>query len=230
MIESTDRRADTTRAQILRAAAQQFARRPFHEVGLDDILAAAELTKGAMYFHFRSKHALALAVIEEQLSHDRTALRDLMGRKLSCLETVIDISYRTAVADVCTDSARAVLRLLPAVGWTDGVQDRLLAEWTTTLADVLERAAAEGDVVSGREPADMARLLIALYLGLRQCGDLDDPVQFLGRVETCWTAVLPGMVVADRVAYFTQFIRRRTALAIRTAAADSVAATGGTGR
>ena len=38
----------------------------YHQVGLDDVLAEAELTKGAMYFHFRSKHALALAVVEDQ--------------------------------------------------------------------------------------------------------------------------------------------------------------------
>jgi AcrR family transcriptional regulator len=50
---SADGRADTTRRHILRAAAHQFAQRAYHEVGLDDILAEAELTKGAMYFHFR---------------------------------------------------------------------------------------------------------------------------------------------------------------------------------
>ena len=59
----SDQRSDTTRDQILRAAAHQFAQRPYYAVGLDDILAQAQLTKGAMYFHFRSKHALALAIV-----------------------------------------------------------------------------------------------------------------------------------------------------------------------
>lgn len=63
--DSPSGRADTTRQQILHAAAHQFARRAYHDVGLDDILAAAQLTKGAMYFHFRSKHALAVAIIEQ---------------------------------------------------------------------------------------------------------------------------------------------------------------------
>ena len=64
-MHSTDGRADATRRQILRAASHQFARRAYHDVGLDDILADAELTKGAMYFHFRSKHALAVAIIDK---------------------------------------------------------------------------------------------------------------------------------------------------------------------
>ena len=63
---SADGRADATRQQILRAASYQFARRPYHDVGLDDILNEAALTKGAMYFHFRSKQALAVAIIERQ--------------------------------------------------------------------------------------------------------------------------------------------------------------------
>jgi TetR/AcrR family transcriptional regulator, transcriptional repressor for nem operon len=66
MSETPDTRADSTRQQILLSAARQFARLPYHQVGLDDVLAEAALTKGAMYFHFRSKHALALAIIEDQ--------------------------------------------------------------------------------------------------------------------------------------------------------------------
>ena len=58
--------ADITRLQILQAAAHQFATQPYSQVNLDDILATADVTKGALYFHFRSKHALATAVIEHR--------------------------------------------------------------------------------------------------------------------------------------------------------------------
>jgi TetR/AcrR family transcriptional repressor of nem operon len=52
MTEATDTRADSTRRQILRAAARRFSQQPYHQVGLDDVLAEAELTKGAMVFPF----------------------------------------------------------------------------------------------------------------------------------------------------------------------------------
>src|SRR5262249_32825049 len=57
---SGDGRADATRRQILRAASHQFARRAYHDVGLDNIVAEAEMTKGSIYFHFKSKYALAI--------------------------------------------------------------------------------------------------------------------------------------------------------------------------
>lgn len=220
MAESTDRRADATRQQIIRAAAHQFAQRPYHDVGLDDILADAELTKGAMYFHFRSKHALALAVIDEQLARAGAAVQALVDRKLSGLETLIDVGYLMAIEDICRDTARAVLHLLPVVGRAEGLQTTVLNNAVQALSVVAERAIAEGDVVDS-DPQDVARVLLTLYLGLRQAGNLDEPEQFLRQIERAMIVVLPGMVPADRLDYFLQFLRRRTALAIRTTSATS---------
>src|ERR1700743_835640 len=84
-----DGRADVTRRQILRAASHQFARRAYHDVGLDDILAEADLHKGAMYFHFRSKHALAVAIIERQATSGTRAGDTLPTRKLCGVRTLI---------------------------------------------------------------------------------------------------------------------------------------------
>src|ERR1700744_1485634 len=116
MSEPTDKRADTTRVQILRAASHQFAQRPYYAVGLDDILAEAQLTKGAMYFHFRSKHALALAIVDEQIERYIEAVQNLRARRLSGLETLIDISYLVAVGDMTQDVTRAAFNLLESVG------------------------------------------------------------------------------------------------------------------
>jgi TetR/AcrR family transcriptional repressor of nem operon len=120
---STDGRADVTRRHILRAAAHQFARRAYHDVGLDDILVQAELTKGAMYFHFRSKHALAVAIIERQTAAGSSAVEDLLARGLSGLETLIDFSYLIAVQDIKTDGVRAGLNLLGDIDQQSDPQD-----------------------------------------------------------------------------------------------------------
>jgi AcrR family transcriptional regulator len=48
----------TRREQILAAAAELFARRGFHGVGIDDIGAAVGISGPALYRHFRSKDAM----------------------------------------------------------------------------------------------------------------------------------------------------------------------------
>ncbi len=221
---SPDGRADTTRRHILRAASHQFARRAYHDVGLDDILAEAELTKGAMYFHFRSKHALAVAIIERQSATGIVAVEELLARKLSGLETLIDFTYLIAVEDAKTDGVRAGLNLLESVGWSEGLQERLLGEWIQALAGVAEHAIAEGDIDPQIDPQDVGRLIVSMQMGLRQTSNLDDPERFLVDLEKSWVLLLRGILQPDRLDYFRQFVRRRAALAIRAGVtgADSV--------
>jgi TetR/AcrR family transcriptional regulator, transcriptional repressor for nem operon len=223
MTDTTDTRADTTRQQILHAAAHQFARRPYHQVGLDDVLAEAELTKGAMYFHFRSKHALALAIIEDQIIWSSETVADLLTRKLSGLETLIDLFYLLAVRDISEDSGRAGLHLLESVGRIEALQANLLGEWIHTLTVIVRRAIAEGDIVDQCEPEDVGRLLVSLYMGLRQTSNLDEPEQFLLDLEKTLALAQGGIVRPERIDYFRQFMRRRTAPAIGSisALADS---------
>lgn len=211
-----DGRADATRRQILRAASHQFARRAYHDVGLDDILTEAELTKGAMYFHFRSKLALAVAIIEDQTVAGTVAVEDLLSRNLSGLETLIDFSYRLAAQDIQMDRVRAGLNLLESVGRAEGLQERLFDGWVQALSVVVQRAIADGDVDKRCSPSDVGRLIVSLHMGLRQTSNLDEPERFLLDLEKSWSLVLIGILQPDRIGYFNQFVRRRTALAIQT--------------
>lgn len=218
---STDGRADATRRQILRSAAQQFAQRAYHDVGLDDILAQAELTKGAMYFHFRSKHALAVAIIEQQTAEGAAGVQSLLSRGLSGLETLIDFSYLMAVRDIKRDGFRAALNLLESVGRSEGIQESRLAEWTRAVAQVVEQAIAEGDVDADCDPHDVAQLMVSLHMGLRQTSNLDAPEQFVRDLEKCWVLLLSGILKPDRSDYFRQFLGRRASLAVKACEADA---------
>ena len=217
MSDPIDRRADTTRLQILRAASRQFARKSYSLVSLDDILADAEVTKGAMYFHFRSKHALATAIIEYRFAVARGAVDELLALKLSGLETLIDITYLLAVDDIGDESARAGLNLLESIGRTDTLQASVLGDWVVAFAAITRRAVDDGDVVEHHEPEDIARLLVSMYLGLRQTSNLAEPDRFLHDLERAWGLILPGIAKPDRIDYLTQFVKRRTAVAIKKA-------------
>jgi TetR/AcrR family transcriptional regulator, transcriptional repressor for nem operon len=227
MSELSDKRSDTTREQILRAASHQFAQRPYYAVGLDDILAEAQLTKGAMYFHFRSKHALALAIVDEQILRSANAVQDLLARKLSGLETLIDISYLVAIDDITQDVTRAAFNLLESVGRTEKLQARLLHGWIELIGEIAERGIREGDIVQQGDPEDIGRLLVSIYMGLRQASNLDEPVVLLGDFEKALSTVLRGIVQPDRIGYFTQFVKRRTALAIKAVSPPEGAKPGG---
>jgi AcrR family transcriptional regulator len=60
-----EERKRRTRAALVEAAAEVFARRGFGAARVEEIAERAELTTGALYAHFASKQELFLAVFEE---------------------------------------------------------------------------------------------------------------------------------------------------------------------
>ena len=222
MTEASERRADTTRHRLIAAASRQFAHRPYSMVSLDDILAAADLTKGAMYFHFASKQALALAIIDDLTEMTRAAAADLLERKMSGLETLIDLVFLLAVQDTQHDVARAGARLLETL---DNPTPLPLALWQSRMEFVttlVQRAVTEGDVIDLHEPEDIAKMLVALWEGVRRISDLDKPEHYLDNLQKAWTLALPSFANPDRIDYFTQFIQRRHTLAVRKISGEAL--------
>lgn len=207
--------------QILRAAAQQLAREPYGRVSLDRVLEIANVTKGALYFHFRSKHDLAIAIVENHAEARAESFSEAFAQSRPGLESMIELSYRIGSDDVGDDMARAGLNLLEALGRFDGLQSKVLDGWVTSFTDLARRAADDGDIAKGVDPAHVARLVVSLYLGLRQTGNLDDPVAFTCDLEALWLLILPGFANPERLPYLKGFVERRTARAIKNAASRS---------
>jgi AcrR family transcriptional regulator len=62
-----------TRARLLQAASEVFAARGYDRATLDDVAAAADLTKGAVYSSFAGKDELFYALMQERIA-ERLAL------------------------------------------------------------------------------------------------------------------------------------------------------------
>jgi len=68
-----ERRAET-RAQLLSAAADLFARKGFHASSAEAVAAAADRTTGALYDHFGGKEGLLVALLEQWIEQTITDL------------------------------------------------------------------------------------------------------------------------------------------------------------
>jgi TetR/AcrR family transcriptional repressor of nem operon len=222
MTEPSEGRAGTTRQRLVAAASRQFAQRPYSMVSLDDILAEAELTKGAMYSHFSSKHALALAIIDDLTEMNRAAVTELLARKMSGLETLIDLVYFFTVQDSQNDVARAGVRLLDTLDDSTALATTLWQSWVEFVTTLIQKAVTEGDDVDHHDPEDVAKMLVALWLGIRRISDPDQPEQRLDNLQKAWLLALPSFTNPDRIAYFTQFITRHHALAVKKVSAQAL--------
>jgi AcrR family transcriptional regulator len=117
-------RAEETRRLLLDAAQNIFGRKGYHDASMDDIVQAADRSKGAAYFHFPGKGDIFRAVLNR--------LADRLERKVHravALETMpiarLDAAL-AAVLDAFTGHRRvARLALVELVGAGPAFQDTL---------------------------------------------------------------------------------------------------------
>jgi AcrR family transcriptional regulator len=73
---------DQKQEKILAAAARMFATRPFHEVLLSDVAAAAGVGKGTIYTYFENKDELYRSVLYSGFSGVLDRLRERLKKKI----------------------------------------------------------------------------------------------------------------------------------------------------
>ncbi|HUR32546.1 MAG TPA: helix-turn-helix domain-containing protein, partial [Vicinamibacterales bacterium] len=61
-------RTESTRQRLLVTAFGEVYRRSFQSASLNEIVARARTTKGALFHHFDGKHALGYAIVDELLA------------------------------------------------------------------------------------------------------------------------------------------------------------------
>lgn len=90
------------REKLLEAAAQLFAERGYHDVGIDDIGAAAGISGPGVYRHFPGKQALLGELCDRGMSRMLTGARQIPASHDSpsaALEALVDLHVRFAVEE-----------------------------------------------------------------------------------------------------------------------------------
>lgn len=183
-------RTRRTRRRLLLAAAASFDEAGYRGASLSDILAAAGLTKGALYFHFRSKYALAEALHTEVERSWELVLGEITGRELDPLWRLL----------VETDSLMGYRMYDPVARGTSRALDdpelRALRdhwfEWReTTTIQRLAEARALGLLAAEVDPRRTGRMIVALATGNSALAQ--HPAELWGRMSESWEGLLPIM-------------------------------------
>jgi AcrR family transcriptional regulator len=170
-VRNQQERAIHTRAQILRTAAEMFADSGFRQTSLTTVAERAEITKGAVYFHFASKEALAIAVVEEQYSRWPNLVTEVRGLGLSPIETVTELLDRTAIAFRDDVIVRGGVRLQTERSLIEAQLPQPYTAWIGRMTALLEDADAAGQLRPGVTPEAGARVLVEGFFGMQHISD-----------------------------------------------------------
>ena len=161
---------ERTRERLLQAAFREIYRSGFQSAGLDLILASAGVTKGALYYYFKSKQALGYAVVEEVIGPDNYGewVRPLQSGK-DPIDTLIGIVQGLSVRPEDVRGGCQLINLAQEMSPLDaGFRKRLAIifdTWREAVASALREGQTHGRVRRDVEPTDAAGLLIAMVEG-----------------------------------------------------------------
>ncbi|WP_432250693.1 ScbR family autoregulator-binding transcription factor [Streptomyces sanyensis] len=188
-------RAIRTRRTILLSAAKVFEENGYQAATIAQILTEAGVTKGALYFHFRSKEDLAQGVLTEQdqqldvPEHPVKVQEVVDSMMVHAYRLRTDPMVRAGVRLTMDQQAKGLDRSGPFLRW---------AEVGRTL---LRRAQAQGELLPHVDPAETADVVVASFAGIQSMSQaVCDYRDLTGRVGALMRHVLPGVVVPSVLA------------------------------
>ena len=150
------RSSAATRQRILDAAYAQFRRKGFTRVSMDDIAAAAALTKRTLYYHFRSKDTLLAEVLQAQHALALAAFGSFGDRLAGSPEAIIDTMFHDLAvwADTPRWAGSGFTRLVIELADLRGHPARLIARrHKAMLEEQMAKVLAHANVAQPRERA-----------------------------------------------------------------------------
>lgn len=183
-------RAIRTRRAILNAAASVFDERGYEAATIGEVLTRAGVTKGALYFHFPSKQALAEGVLGEQFSGFRLAPRASKLQEL--VDMGLALAYRMRRNPVVSASAR--LSLGQEMGAMFGTW--AITTWLDATEKVLQEAREQGELLPHVDPAESAWVFSAAWTGVQiYSHTLSGREDLERRVSVLFEHLLPSIAV-----------------------------------
>jgi len=167
-----------SRERILAAAVSVFAHKGFQRASLDEIAAEAHLTKGAIYWHFRSKNDLFTSLLEYRFQQHTAPLAEELALALAAPTTQ---ARQQAIATMLRDMLN---RFHDNAAWP-----RLYLEFVSQTRDTQIAS-------SMAKLYDHARLLAKQMIERLVEAGITDPDLDADTVSIFWCALIDGFMLA----------------------------------
>ena len=186
--------AEATREKLVSVARELFAERGYAQVGTEEIVRAASVTRGALYHHFRDKRDL-FREVHESLERELVAR---IGRAMEQVEDPVELLEEgvRAFLDACTEPATIQIGLIDAptvLGWQEW--RAIDARYGLGIVEFGLRNAIDANAMPERDVRPLAHLVLAaLGEAALLIANADDPEAARQEVEGPLFALLEGLL------------------------------------
>jgi AcrR family transcriptional regulator len=152
-------RTEATRRELIAAARKLFTEKSYAETSTPEIVAAAGVTRGALYHHFADKQALFRAVVEQEAAEVAAEIESASPPSLSARDALMAGSDAYLAAMRASGRTRLLLLDGPAVLGRAGMDEIDARHGNRTLREGLAAAMRSGETAT--LPIDALTALLA---------------------------------------------------------------------
>lgn len=174
------KKSQETRLNILQTAFNLIYSKGYQTTSVDEIIAKTNVTKGAFYYHFKSKDEMGVAILNELLKpHFSANFIKPLKQMDDALEGIYNLVYHLLI----DDPSMTLENGCPASNLTQEMApwnkdftktlNELSNQWETAMIKAITKSKEKGMVRANVDPKEVAVFVLSGYWGIRNLGKLE---------------------------------------------------------
>jgi len=175
------KKAEATRSMILHKAFELIYVKGYQTTSIDDIIATTQVTKGAFYYHFKSKDEMGLAIINEVLKPTLASsfIEPLQGEQdpLNAIYNLMDsllMKNEFLKVEYGCPASNFTQEMTPWNSEFNKALNELTREWTEAITATIERGKKSGVIRKDVNAKQVTTFVMSGYWGIRNLGKLEN--------------------------------------------------------
>ena len=175
------RKAEITRLNILQKAFELIYVKGYQTTSIDDIIARTQVTKGAFYYHFKTKDEMGLAIINEILKPTLTSsFIEPLRNEQNPLAAIYNLMHNLLMendflkVEYGCPAANFTQEMTPWNADFNNALNELTQQWTKVMTATIEKGKKKGFVRQDVNAKQVTMFVMSGYWGIRNFGKLEN--------------------------------------------------------
>lgn len=175
------KKSEATRQNILQKAFELIYTNGYQTTSVDEIIATTQVTKGAFYYHFKTKDEMGLAIINERMRPTfKNTFIEPFQSDVDPLDTIYNLMYHLLMenedlkVEYGCPASNFTQEMAPwNIEFTKALNE-LSLEWEKAMIGAIEKGKENGKIRSDISAKEVTVFVMSGYWGVRNLGKLEN--------------------------------------------------------